>query len=630
MEQNPTASCHAQPQALHRRGLTFLLLGWLLQLIAAPVQANDLRISNVALVGQNTTDGYVLVQFDLAWDNSWRLPPTLQPANWDAAWVFVKFRSGFVNPDFTVASASAGASTLTVSTTTGLRVGMPLRITAGTGSLGANTIITAIGSNTIDLNTPTTGAITDASFEGERLWEPAWLNNTGHNSPTGTTLQAGLSDEGAAFNASSNPVLGLFVYRTAAGSGDLSLTGLQFRWNYREQGLTDEEIIDIQVFGVEMVHLPEASFVVGSGGTETNSLTAANSTSGATVPFEITASSPTLQGVDGASDPTNLGARGGTDLSGTTTASLTANFPTGYAAFYSMKYEISQQQYVDFLNYISRDQQNTRTATTLGPGTTSITNRYVLSGSSSVSNRNGIRVDGTVEANDPLLFYCDLDGDGTGGGANDGKALACNFLSWADVAAYLDWSGLRPITELEFEKTARGTRAAVADAYAWGTTTAVAATGLSSGGSDNEVPSNGSANANFGNEAGVAGPMRVGSFAAAGSSRIASGAGFPGILALSGNVWERCVTIGNATGRSFNGSHGNGRLSATGDADASSWPGSDAIGAGFRGGAWLAPASQLRASDRERAVEVVTVRESGSGGRGARTAPTSSEIVGNL
>lgn len=632
MEQIRTASCARLARVRTTRKLSFLLLGMLLMLLAKPSAANDLRITNVALTGQDTANGFVFVRFNVAWDNSWRLPPSLQPANWDAVWIFVKFRSGFVNPDFTVASASSGASVLTVSTTNGLRVGMPLRITAGSGTLAANTVISAIdtAAGQITLSTPTTGAITAASFEGERFWEAAWLNNVGHNSPTGSTLQPGLANEAAAFNAATNPVLGAFIYRTAVGSGDVSLSGVQLRWNYRAQGLTDDEITDIQVFGVELVHLPEASFVLGSGGTETNSFTAANSTSGATVPFEITAALPTLQGVDGGSSASNLGARGATDLSGTGTASLNAGFPTGYAAFYSMKYEISQQQYVDFLDHLSRGQQDARTATDLSAGTSSVTNRYVLSGGSSVSNRNGIRCDGTIDAFAPVDFYCDLDGNGTGGETNDGKALACNFLSWADVAAYLDWSGLRPMTELEFEKTARGTRAAAADAFAWGNTTAVAATGLTSAGSDDEVPSNGGANVNFGSEAGVAGPMRVGSFATQGSSRVASGAGFPGILALSGNVWERCVSVGNATGRNFDGSHGDGVLTPAGDANVASWPGSDAIGAGFRGGAWSTAAALLEISDRTRAVEVVMDRESGSGGRGARSNPSLSAIVGSL
>jgi len=247
-----------------------------------------------------------------------------------------------------------------------------------------------------------------------------------------------------------------------------------------------------------------------------------------------------------------------------------------------------------------------------------------------VSNRNGIRCDGTIDAFAPVVFYCDLDGNGTGGGANDGKALACNFLSWADVAAYLDWSGLRPITELEYEKTARGTRAAVADAFAWGNTTAVAATGLTSAGSDEEVPSNGSANVNFGSAAGVSGPMRVGSFASPGISRIASGAGFPGISDLSGNVWERCVSVGNATGRNFDGSHGNGLLTPAGDANVSSWPGTNAIGIGLRGGGWSSTSILLEISDRTRAAEVVTVRQNANGGRGARSNPTLNAIVGSL
>lgn len=369
---------------------------------------------------------------------------------------------------------------------------------------------------------------------------------------------------------------------------------------------------------------------MGSGGSESNSFTAANSSSGATVPFSIGSTAPTLQGTDPASDANNLGARGATDLSGTATATLASGFPTGYAAFYAMKYELSQQQYVDFLNVLTRDQQDERTATALPAGSGSITNRYVMSGGSSLSFRNGIRCDATVDEQLPLLFYCDLDGDGTGGEATDGKALACNYLSWADLAAYVDWAGLRPMSELEYEKVARGTRATVADAYAWGNNSATAATALSNGGSDQEVASNGGANAHFGNEAGIGGPMRVGSFARLESSRAAAGASFYGMPDLSGNLWERCVSVGNASGRAYDGQHGDGQLGANGRADVANWPGNDAVGSGLRGGDFSGPAARMAVSDRERAAEAVASRENNTGGRAVRSQPTLTPILGNL
>jgi formylglycine-generating enzyme required for sulfatase activity len=42
-----------------------------------------------------------------------------------------------------------------------------------------------------------------------------------------------------------------------------------------------------------------------------------------------------------------------------------------------------------------------------------------------------------------------------------------NILSWFDVAAYLDWAALRPMTELEFEKVCRGPENRIAGEYAW-------------------------------------------------------------------------------------------------------------------------------------------------------------------
>ena len=51
--------------------------------------ANNVAVSNVVLTGQNATSDFTLVQFDITWDNSWRV--NTGPSNWDACWVFVKY-----------------------------------------------------------------------------------------------------------------------------------------------------------------------------------------------------------------------------------------------------------------------------------------------------------------------------------------------------------------------------------------------------------------------------------------------------------------------------------------------------------------------------------------------------------
>jgi hypothetical protein len=35
--------------------------------------ANNIQVSNVTVTGKNTTSDFVLVQFDLTWENSWRI-----------------------------------------------------------------------------------------------------------------------------------------------------------------------------------------------------------------------------------------------------------------------------------------------------------------------------------------------------------------------------------------------------------------------------------------------------------------------------------------------------------------------------------------------------------------------------
>jgi hypothetical protein len=92
-------------------------------------------------------------------------------------------------------------------------------------------------------------------------------------------------------------------------------------------------------------------------------------------------------------------------------------------------------------------------------------------------------------------------------------------------------------------------------------------------------------------------------------------------MELSGNLWERPVTIGTATGRGFTGLHGNGALDASGFANVSNWPGADADGAGIRGGGLLDGASDLRVSDRLFAARANTSRNSILGFRAARSGP---------
>ena len=344
-------------------------------LVSHKLSANNITVSNVSLTGQNTTSGtnnsanFCYVQFDINWENSWRT--SSGSSNWDAAWVFVKYRKS-----------------------------------------------------------------------GTVLWNHATLNTTAsnHTAPTGSTI-------------SQSDGTGIFIYRSANGTGTFSLTDLELRWQYAADGLLDSNTVEIAVQAIEMVYVPQGAFAAGGIGQEASKFTLTTINTGTAT------TAPSGTGAKG-------GAAGGYPTS--QTAPSNATWPNGYNAFYCMKYEISQEQYVDFLNKLTRDQQNERTSTSLGSGTTSVTNRYVMCNGSTMQYRNGIRCDATIHTSNPITFYCDFDGDGTGNESTDGQNIACNWLGWSHVAAYLDWSGLRPMTELEFEKACRGDQTPVANEYAWG------------------------------------------------------------------------------------------------------------------------------------------------------------------
>ncbi|NLE65412.1 MAG: SUMF1/EgtB/PvdO family nonheme iron enzyme [Elusimicrobia bacterium] len=447
-------------------------------------------------------------------------------------------------------------------------------------------------------------------------WTHCKLKTSGHTEPSGSQIDTGTTD---------GVGMGVFIYRDGAGTGSNNWDNARIVWHYDADSVADDALLKVQVFGVEMVHVPEGSFYVGSGGTESGSFTDGSWVSGATIPFQITS--------EGAiTIAASVGNLWGTSTSGNNTiggaGTLPAAFPKGFAPFYMMKYEVTQKQYVDFLNTLTRDQQEARVAD-------HATNSYYsMSGTEYVNYRSGIRNPASIPAAPGVVtFGCDLDGitthndtkgDGTFNESNDGQWVAANYLSWADLAAYADWAALRPFTELEYEKAARGPDSPSANVYAWGSASfdgdcpSYGLSGTTSGQADEDVDDN--CNLNHTSNT-VDGPYRGGIYAKAATTRAQAGAGYYGIMEFSGNLYERPVSVGEATvGRLFDGTHGNGALTAAGAADASTWPGTTATGSGRRGGSWKSgPPVGYRLSYRGLAAGVDSTRSSDYGGRLCRT-----------
>lgn len=541
--------------------LTILLPSWLM--------ANDIVVSTASLTGQNTTAGannvanFTMVRFNLAWSNSWRV--ATGPSNWDAAWIFVKYR-----------------------------------IEGGTGC--------------------TAGA-----------WQHATIsNNVAHHSITTDNGTAGT------FSPASDGK-GVFIHRSGNGTGAINWQQILLRWNYGADGILDACNVSVKVFAVEMVYVPQAAFFAGDGASNAGQFKAGVTAA----PFQVTSEGGLTLGGGGAGSLGNSNGTGETapvdEFNNVTSTTLAATFPKGFAAFYSMKYEITQEQYAEFLNTLIVAQQLARHPATAA-------NRFWPNGGA-VTNRNGLKCVTLPAGSTPGTYACDLNANSVVNESADGQNIAMQAMNSQDLMAYLDWSGLRVMTELELEKAGRGTLPSVLNEYAWGSATIHATTyaALANSGAGNELPNAPSAtvgNALYGTTAtGIGGPMRVGAFATSSSSRVTAGASYFGIMELTGNVWEIVVGVGHTAGRSYTGVHGNGALTAAGFADVDFWPGSNGnnnsaspqttpntgstsfAGMMFRGGSFNDP-NWLRISDRGYpGWNGLGARDNRIGGRGVRTAP---------
>jgi formylglycine-generating enzyme required for sulfatase activity len=375
-------------------------------------------------------------------------------------------------------------------------------------------------------------------------WRHATLSSTGFTAPTGSTIQVGSDGKGA------------WMYRSADGQGDVNWTGAQLKWNYSVDGLTPEDSVEIKLFAIEMVYIPSGPFYLGCGGTSVNQFQKGNVSP--STPYLVNSNNEIIiENTTGnlyfntAPNSTN----------GDHTGILSANFPKGYNAFWLMKYEASNQQMIDFYNHVT-----SAAATNLG-----------------------------IASMIPTGAHPNYQTD---------KPFKAFTTSWRALTAYADWTGMRPYSELEYEKACRGVNNfSVPNEYAWGNTNYVSVNSTINANAEDEkvnLPANANCyivgSSNIGSLS-----LRNGIFATTTSDRYAAGAGYYGNMEMSGNVNECVVHISNPAGRAFTGVNGDGYLSATGEANVPTWP-TNTFGQKSRGGSYTSQANSARVSDRSSAL----------------------------
>lgn len=345
---------------------------------------------------------------------------------------------------------------------------------------------------------------------------------------------------------SPNPVIeipedrvGLFIYPSAKYRGTVkwSIELLLDTAILREANFNPNNRL-VDVFGIEMVQIPQGAFTVGEADTvaawKNYSLFVSD---GNGRPDGLWKMNDEKEAITIAKEKDNLYYNAETTIyHGDQKGIIPVEFPKGFQAFYIMKYETTQGQYAAFLNCIS----NAASASRANFGSKDY-----------YTNRGTIRFEKEKYI----------------AGSSD---RPCNYFSWDDACAYADWAGLRPMTELEFEKACRGPLNPVANEYPWNSSSKSKLQRIVN--KENElVWLNGLKEIDLTD-----------------NNREQFGASYYWVMDLAGSLWERCVTIGDSVGRSFKGTHGDGILAPYGFASNADWPkgSTETAGFGFKGGGY--------------------------------------------
>jgi len=286
-----------------------------------------------------------------------------------------------------------------------------------------------------------------------------------HQVPAGAALDVGLNEDPStgipstglgAGGAGGKRGLGVFVYRAKPGHGANDWKGVNLRWQCGADGVSAPGEAEIQVLAVGMVYVPAGAFWVGDG--STNRLPVRFGAGKTAQPYRINGEDALTLGGERAENLGNcdgIGMYRAEDFTSDTTRALPAAFPKGHKAFYCMKHKITQSEFVAFLNTVGAEQTTFLGMPAPGINIVKPGNPYpaavVVAGKGSVAR---------TFSPPAVPAVC----------ATDQPQQACAWLHWSDDLGYAAWAGLRPMTELEYEKACRGPLKPVADEQAayWG------------------------------------------------------------------------------------------------------------------------------------------------------------------
>ncbi|MEO1050264.1 MAG: SUMF1/EgtB/PvdO family nonheme iron enzyme [Bacteroidota bacterium] len=363
---------------------------------------------------------------------------------------------------------------------------------------------------------------------GETNWKQALVNADGHEliSTNGPDVAFEVPDDR----------MGMFVYPKGTYKGDVELV-VKVKLDVKSLERIQRYGWSARAHAIEMVYIPQGGFTLGDPDATAIAFNAFYQSDENGQPDGLIQISKENQEIPVGPNKGNLYYQVQTsEYQGDQKGPVPSTFPKGVDAFYVMKYETTQGQYAEFLNTLYASQTMFRI-------------NYGVKGY--------YKKRGTIQLED---------GKYVAGSPN----RPANLISWDDGLAFADWAGLRPMTEFEFTKAARGPSRPIKWEYPWGTNSKDKLARV----------------VDLDDELKMINNMSEGELND--TNREVFGASYYWVMDLAGSVWERVVTIGHEKGRAYKGTHGDGRLTGEGNATNQDWPKGDtgSGGFGYRGGGY--------------------------------------------